>query len=146
MVSAEDVRASVHQEDWGLAIFPTLPITNYERYALPMAQFHLRSLACGLFVLLMGAAVPAGAITPAGEQMPPEQPIAPPEGQEPEVTVIQRPHMTITEYRSGGRVYMIRIDPEWGPAYYLVDGDQDGRWNDRLGPQIRVPEWTLFEW
>ncbi|MFB6259420.1 MAG: DUF2782 domain-containing protein [Thiohalorhabdaceae bacterium] len=77
--------------------------------------------------------------------VPPEHRIAPGEG-DPEVTIIQREDMTITEYRSGGRVYMVKVNPEVGPPYYLVDRNGDGSWDRRMGPDIAVPQWTIFEW
>ena len=79
------------------------------------------------------------------EDIPPEQRLAPGKG-EPEVRIIQRPDVTIEEYRSGGRVYMIKVIPEAGPAYYLYDRDGDGLWDERLGPDITAPQWTIFEW
>jgi hypothetical protein len=81
----------------------------------------------------------------AVEDIPPEYRLAPGKG-DPEVTIIQKPHMTITEYRSGGRVYMIRVEPDVGPPYYLIDRNGDGEWDDRMGPDITVPQWTIFEW
>ncbi len=97
-------------------------------------------------LLALFVAFPAPGLAQETERIPPEQRIEPPQGGEPEVTVIQKPDATITEYRSGGRVYMVRVDPDWGPAYYLVDDNGDGTLNDRIGPQISVPQWTLFEW
>jgi hypothetical protein len=82
------------------------------------------------------------------EDIPPEQRIAPGKG-EPEVRIIQRPDMTIEEYSVEGRVYMIKVDPDVGPPYYLIDRNGDGEWDDRLseiGPEMSVPQWTIFEW
>jgi len=97
--------------------------------------------------LLLLPALPgaAAAQTQDDQEVPPEQRLAPGKG-EPEVTIIQKPNMTITEYRSGGRVYMIKVDPDVGPPYYLVDRNGDGEWDDELGPDISVPQWTIFEW
>mgnify|MGYP006290882429 CR=1 FL=1 len=100
-------------------------------------------------LLLAGLAVP----TPAQEasddgDIPPEQRIAPGKG-EPEVRIIQRPDMTIEEYSVGGKVYMIKVDPDAGPPYYLIDRNGDGEWDDRMseiGPDVRPPQWTIFEW
>ncbi|MEF8792313.1 DUF2782 domain-containing protein [Thiohalorhabdus sp.] len=109
-----------------------------------MYSTFLRSaiLLPGLFLTL-----PAGvtAQEQEGGDIPPEHRIAPGEG-DPEVTIIQQKDMTITEYRSGGRVYMIKVDPDVGPPYYLVDRTGDGSWDRRMGPDIAVPQWTIFEW
>ena len=93
-------------------------------------------------LLALPAAAPA---QDEAEDIPPEYRLAPGDG-DPEVTIIQKPHMTITEYRSGGRVYMIKVDPDVGPPYYLIDRNGDGEWDDRMGPDITVPQWTIFEW
>jgi len=91
-------------------------------------------------------ALPLAAHAQSGDNpVPPEHRIAPGKG-DPEVTIIQRPDMTITEYRSGGRLYMVKVDPDVGPPYYLIDRDGDGAWDDRMGPDISVPQWTIFEW
>lgn len=109
-----------------------------------MSSCRPRLIAPALLALLL--ACPAAGLAQDADRIPPEQRIEPPQGGEPEVTVIQKPDATITEYRSGGRVYMVRVEPDWGPAYYLVDETGDGTWDDRIGPQISVPQWTLFEW
>lgn len=99
-------------------------------------------------LLLPGLLLALPAAVAAQDQegdIPAEHRIAPGEG-EPEVTIIQREEMTITEYRSGGRVTMIKVNPEVGPPYYLVDRAGDGSWDRRMGPDIAVPQWTIFEW
>lgn len=111
-----------------------------------MTVHRLFFFSAGILALLLILPASAQERTEGSEPVPPEQRIAPPQGKEPEVTIIQRPHMTIKEYRSGGRVYMVRVDPDWGPAYYLVDEDGDGSWDQRMGGDISVPQWTLFEW
>lgn len=68
---------------------------------------------------------------------------------EPEVTIIQRDHDSIEEYRLQGRLYMIRVIPRRGVPYYLVDTDGDGNLETRrndVGEDLLVPNWTLFRW
>ena len=101
----------------------------------------ITSLLLALLLALPGAAGAQG----EDPDIPPEHRIAPGKG-DPEVTIIQKPHMTITEYRSGGRVYMVKVDPDVGPPYYLIDRNGDGEWDDRMGPDVTVPQWTIFEW
>ncbi|KPV41327.1 hypothetical protein AN478_01690 [Thiohalorhabdus denitrificans] len=102
-----------------------------------------------LTLLALALALPAAAQDPEGiEDLPPEQRIAPGQ-EEPEVRIIQRGDTTITEYEAQGQVYMIKVEPAVGPSYYLYDRNGDGEWDDRfseLGPDITVPQWTIFEW
>jgi hypothetical protein len=55
----------------------------------------------------------------------------------------------IEEYRAGGVLYMIRVNPARGAPYYLVDTDGDGnletRFNDLAGGLL-IPAWILFRW
>ncbi|GAB6041769.1 DUF2782 domain-containing protein [Endothiovibrio diazotrophicus] len=68
---------------------------------------------------------------------------------EPEVTIREKGEKTITEYRVAGRLYMIKVKPAVGPAYYLSDTDGDGNLETRqseLDPGFMIPKWILFQW
>jgi hypothetical protein len=68
---------------------------------------------------------------------------------EPEITIVQRKDATVQEYRAGGRIYMVKVKPFIGPAYYLVDNDGDGRLETRVGNWNEspvVPQWVIFSW
>jgi hypothetical protein len=54
----------------------------------------------------------------------------------------------IYEYRSKGKLYMVKIDPLAGAPYYLFDSDGDGELDARedRGPNLSVPQWLLFRW
>ena len=64
--------------------------------------------------------------------------------------VIQSPGQeTINEYRINGRLYMIRITPQKGAPYYLVDADGDGDLETRtneLAPDFLIPSWVILSW
>ncbi len=68
----------------------------------------------------------------------------------PNVVIKQRPNQPmIEEYRVNDRVFMIKVTPEKGFSYYLVDTDGDGRLDSRrnaLEPNFLVPQWTLLRW
>ena len=68
---------------------------------------------------------------------------------EPQVTIIKRGRDVIQEYRLNGQLYMVKIVPQYGYPYYLVDRDGDGqlesRYN-RLEPDILVPSWMIYRW
>lgn len=70
------------------------------------------------------------------------------EALETEVTIVQRDDETVYEYRVNGRMYMTKVVPKRGPAYYFLDQDGDGRLDaQRYGPEeIGIPQWVLFRW
>lgn len=82
---------------------------------------------------------------------PPElpDPLKSGEAIEPQVTIIKRDDALIEEYRLDGRLYMTKITPAIGPAYYLVDRDGDGQMETRMSEiydDFTVPQWVLFRW
>lgn len=88
----------------------------------------------------------------AQDELPDIRPAPVPSGQdemEPEVTIQQRGEEVVEEYRINGQLYMVRITPAKGPAYYLIDTDGDGELESRRGgldPQLLVPHWTILRW
>lgn len=93
---------------------------------------------------------------PALDEPPavPEPPELPPrvqsgEEMEPDITIIRKGKDTIQEYRRGGRLYMVKVKPQVGPAYYLLDSNGDGRMDVRksdLDKNTDINQWLLFEW
>ncbi len=95
----------------------------------------------------------------AGETPPPLEPlpdVPPPparvqsgEPLEPDVRIIRKKDATIEEYRINGNLYMIKVTPVVGPAYYLMDQDGDGRMETNMS-ELRenyvVPQGVLFSW
>ncbi|MGB5734873.1 MAG: DUF2782 domain-containing protein [Thiohalocapsa sp.] len=67
---------------------------------------------------------------------------------EPEVTIIETDTEVIYEYRVNGRVYMVKIQPQVGPPYYMMDIDGDGLLDvqNQRPPELAVPQWLLFSW
>ena len=68
----------------------------------------------------------------------------------PEITIRQMGDQgSVEEYRAGGVLYMVRVNPTKGASYYLVDTDGDGnletRYNDLQSP-LAVPAWVLLRW
>lgn len=67
---------------------------------------------------------------------------------EPDVTIIETESETIYEYRVRGQLYMVKIQPQVGPPYFLVDTTGDGQLNarqDRVWSNS-IPQWVLFSW
>ena len=69
---------------------------------------------------------------------------------EPDVRIVRRDDVTITEYRVNGRLRAIKVQPDGDfPPYYLYDTDGDGRLdrrNDRFAPDLLIPNWVIFSW
>jgi hypothetical protein len=69
--------------------------------------------------------------------------------EQPQIIVRPAPAGKIEEYRMAGRLYMIKVTPDKGPGYYLVDSDGNGSLDTRkdgLGNHITVPQWVLKRW
>jgi hypothetical protein len=68
----------------------------------------------------------------------------------PEITIRQMGDRgTIEEYRAGGVLYMIKVNPAKGSSYYLVDTDGDGNMETRqndLQSGMLIPAWVLLRW
>lgn len=67
---------------------------------------------------------------------------------EPEVTIIQGEQKTIQEYRVNGQLYMVKITPNRGVPYYMVDTDGDGDLETRRSEleENAIPQWILLKW
>ena len=95
---------------------------------------------------------------PANLQPIPEPPPAPEQLQsgeaiplgEPQITIYQRGPDLISEYRLNGHLYAVKIIPERGVPYYLIDADGDGHMEgqffDDLNSRFIVPQWVLHRW
>lgn len=92
----------------------------------------------------------------AGQPVPANlEPLAPPPAfspepavnDEPEITIIKQTELTIEEYRSGGRIYMIKVTPKTGAPYYLVDDRGDGKFarQESLDSGFRPPRWIIHK-
>lgn len=68
---------------------------------------------------------------------------------QPSVTLREYDNRTVEEYSVNSNVYMIKITPNVGAPYYLLDEDGSGdmAWN-RGQPErsLQVPQWTLIRW
>jgi len=76
------------------------------------------------------------------------EPVQSGEALEPEVTIMESDKGTIYEYRINGNLYMIKVQPTVGPAYYLLDTDGDGQMDVRENRvwNNHIPQWVLFSW
>ena len=69
---------------------------------------------------------------------------------EPDITIIRKAKKTIQEYRRGGKLYMIKVIPDIGPAYYFLDKDGDEKMDVRRDDldhgESNINVWKLLEW
>lgn len=101
---------------------------------------------------LHGGSTSQAPTTPPGAAPAPPPPIpdvnAGKHSLEPEVTIIQRKHAVIEEYRVNGRLRYVKITPDKGPPYYLIDTNGDGMLDTRSDNLDNPPvnQWILFRW
>ncbi|HLF31554.1 MAG TPA: DUF2782 domain-containing protein [Xanthomonadales bacterium] len=114
--------------------------------------------------LPLTAALAIGFSTPLAAQddleVPPEiPPVGTPEaplppkikGQEiePTVTIREEEERVVEEYSYNGVVYMVKVIPDVGPAYYLIDSDGDGNLEtapDKGLSPVQPIHWKIKEW
>ena len=68
---------------------------------------------------------------------------------EPEITIIHKKNATYQEYRHNGRLFMVKVIPIVGKAYFFVDRDGDGIMETRRDDRssiLKVPQWVIFSW
>ena len=68
-----------------------------------------------------------GGLEPVPEPPDLPDPLETGENIEPQVTIIRKDDAVVEEYRVNGFLYMVKVTPAVGPAYYMVDNDGDGR-------------------
>jgi hypothetical protein len=104
-------------------------------------------------VLLLAFALPVCAQTKDLQPLPAIPP--PPPGMEafdaalePQVTILQSERETREEFRIKGKLYMIKVTPAVGKAYYLIDRQGDGNFieSDVIGPVVKPPMWLIHSW
>ena len=100
-----------------------------------------------------GSKAPPAATVP--EPPPPPENYNPPAAPGAQITEQPEPEVTITtkgteiheEYRLNGRLYMIKVTPEHGKPYYLVDPDGSGQFRrSDFEPHIAIPMWVIKRW
>lgn len=103
-----------------------------------------------IVVLLSAVAMSVAAQTRPPKLEPiPEPPPAPAgvlnESLEPQVTIVKRGEDKVEEFRMNGKLYMLKVTPPQGIAYYLLDNNGDGSWvrQDSRDSGLRVPMWVI---
>lgn len=67
---------------------------------------------------------------------------------EPDITIRQKGDTRYEEYRLHGQLYMIKVTPRIGKAYYLVARDRAGRFErySDLDKGFAIPQWVIVSW
>lgn len=116
----------------------------------PALKFVTRALLLGaLAITQVLAQEPPGELEPVPEPPPIPSQLESGEALEAEVTIIRRGETMVEEYRVNGRLMAIKVIPDRGTPYFLVDADGDGDLESRrseLGPHLLIPSWVIFSW
>lgn len=104
-------------------------------------------------IVLLAVLLPLCAVAAPTVDAPPPPPVpaaaieAP--GDEVEVRIVEEKEATIAEYRSHGKLFMIKVTPKVGAPYFLIDKEGKGKFDrgdsPANGPAFVVPRWVLFE-
>lgn len=106
-----------------------------------------RNRVVGLALLTAAGCVWAADGEPVEAPPPPPQ-LQSGEALEPEVTIRRTEQETIYEYRRNGQLFLVRVQPRFGPPYHFVDVNGDGRLDYHPGDPMRdnVNQWILWRW
>lgn len=95
-------------------------------------------------------AEPAATEPAAREEAPiPDKVHASAEGDQPPAVTIRTEDNgdKVEEYRQNGVLYMVKVTPERGVPYYLMDTDGNGKFNrDDVVEHVSPVYWTIYEW
>lgn len=65
---------------------------------------------------------------------------------EPDVTVRHEEGHTLYEYRANGLLYLIKVVPQNGRPYYLIDPDGMGNYIRVDKSDLLIPSWIVHSW
>jgi len=108
----------------------------------------MRILTLLFISCLSTAAYAEQAALPEPKPLPPPTSLDPSEDpDQPQVTIKKEAEQTVEEYRSHGKLYMIKITPKHGKPYYLIDERGDGKFarQESLDSGLRVPQWVIYK-
>ncbi|MFK8067249.1 MAG: DUF2782 domain-containing protein [Gammaproteobacteria bacterium] len=113
-----------------------------------------KKLRLSIFTMMLMIVTGLQAEQPANLEPLPDAPRPPDvvdsgETLEPEITIINKEEEVIEEYRLNGHLYMIKITPAFGPSYYILDQDGDGKMETNMSviySNFVVPSWVIYSW
>ncbi len=106
-----------------------------------------KRVVAAMLLLAAGSALAADGPTPISAPPPPPQ-LQSGEALEPEVTIRRTGKEVIYEYRRNGQLFLVRVQPRFGPPYHFVDTNGDGDLDYRPGEPVRnnINQWMLWRW
>ncbi|MCL2076717.1 MAG: DUF2782 domain-containing protein [Betaproteobacteria bacterium] len=110
------------------------------------ARFPRLAIACLVLALPLFAKGQEPADATPLEVPPPPTDIRPFDDsiEEPEVTIRRDERGVVEEYRVGGQLYMLKIIPDVGEPYFLIDRGGKGHFEaHNPGRDISVPMWLI---
>jgi hypothetical protein len=63
----------------------------------------------------------------------------------PDIVIIAEQERTIYEFRQGGELRMVRIEPKFGKPYYLVPRDNTRGFGNLERADMLLPSWVILE-
>jgi hypothetical protein len=63
----------------------------------------------------------------------------------PDIVIIAEEERTIYEFRQGGELRMIRIEPRIGKPYYLVPRDNTRGFGNLERADMLIPSWVILQ-
>jgi hypothetical protein len=101
-------------------------------------------IAILVFAVLAGSALAQDDSPPKLEPLPEPPTGATDPADEPRVRIPVQEGDKVEEIRDGGEVIMLKVTPQEGPPYYLVQTGK-GEWTrrDSLDTGLRVPMWPI---
>jgi hypothetical protein len=106
--------------------------------------------AAGILSFTLVQAQQDGTDVAAPPPIPPIPPKVPNEELAPSVVITEKEGERIEEYSREGRVYMVKITPIKGPAYWYLDENGDGQLElqptDKGHGPVRPVYWKIKEW
>lgn len=110
-------------------------------------------LGCtGSVVLAQSDPAPAAPATPAAPAMPAAQalpelsPGAPSSADEPVITIRRQEGSELKEYRVRGQLIAVKVTPQVGKPYWLINRKGEMQRHDGPSPNLTVPSWLVLEW
>ncbi len=113
-----------------------------------MKQSLLLPILCLISAITVAETEPADDFAAVPEPPILPDPLATGEAIEPVITIIRKDDAVIEEYRINGFLYMVKVNPAIGPAYYMIDNDGDGQMDLKKHDldDVIVPQWVLLSW